>query len=49
MRWALDRTLASGVMSEQIHPADSSPLSVTPLVWSHAEFINTALDLAPAE
>ncbi len=46
MRWAMDRTLPSGVMSEQINPANSSPLSVAPLVWSHAEFINTAIDLA---
>lgn len=46
MRWALDRALLSGVLSEQINPADNSPLSVAPLVWSHAEFINTALDLA---
>ncbi len=45
MKWAAERTLPSGILSEQIHPVDSSPLSVTPLVWSHAEFINTALDL----
>lgn len=49
MRWALDRALPSGVFSEQIHPESSAPLSVTPLVWSHAEFINTALDLIPRE
>ena len=46
MRWALDRALPSGIFSEQINPLDNSPLSVTPLVWSHAEFINTALDLS---
>ena len=46
MRWALDRALPSGMFSEQIDPSNNSPLSVTPLVWSHAEFINTALDLA---
>lgn len=46
MRWAMDRALPSGILSEQINPVDSTPLSVTPLVWSHAEFINTALDLA---
>lgn len=46
MQWTLANALPSGVLSEQVHPVDSSPLSVTPLVWSHAEFINTALDLS---
>lgn len=43
--WVLKRTLPSGVLSEQISPVDSSPVGVTPLVWSHAELINTLLDL----
>lgn len=46
MDWAMKSALSSGVMSEQINPETSKPISVTPLVWSHAEFINTALDLA---
>ncbi len=46
MKWALDRVLPSGILSEQINPVDNTPLSVTPLVWSHAEFINTALDIS---
>jgi GH15 family glucan-1,4-alpha-glucosidase len=49
MKWSLDRTLPSGIFSEQVHPETSAALSVTPLVWSHAEFINTALDLANAK
>jgi GH15 family glucan-1,4-alpha-glucosidase len=49
MRWTLDRALPSGVLSEQVHPETSAPLSVTPLVWSHAEFINTAIDLIPRD
>lgn len=48
MRWALDRALPSGMLSEQINPSTGQPLSVTPLVWSHAEFVNTALDLSAA-
>lgn len=43
--WTLDHSLPSGVLSEQINPTDGTPLSVTPLVWSHAELINTLLDL----
>ena len=43
--WAVSRALPSGVLSEQINPSDGTILSVTPLVWSHAELINTLLDL----
>jgi GH15 family glucan-1,4-alpha-glucosidase len=44
--WTLERALPSGMLSEQINPKTSAPLSVTPLVWSHAELLNTILDLA---
>ncbi len=44
--WAIDCALPSGVLSEQVNPENSQPLSVTPLVWSHAELINTILDIA---
>lgn len=43
--WAVQHAMPSGVLSEQIHPSLGSPISVAPLVWSHAEFINTVLDL----
>ncbi len=46
MNWTLRHALPSGAISEQVNPSDGLPLSVTPLVWSHAEFLNTALDLA---
>lgn len=46
MNWALEHALPSGALSEQVNPTDGSIISVTPLIWSHAEFINTALDLA---
>lgn len=48
MDWALSKARPSGVFSEQINPSNSEPASVTPLVWSHAEFINTALDIERA-
>jgi GH15 family glucan-1,4-alpha-glucosidase len=44
--WTLKNAFPSGVLSEQINPTDSSPLSVAPLVWSHAELINTVLDIS---
>ncbi len=43
--WALAHELPSGVLSEQFDPETGSPLGVTPLVWSHAEMVNTILDL----
>ena len=44
--WTIQHTLPSGVLSEQVNPNNGWPVSVTPLVWSHAEVINTVLDLA---
>ncbi len=44
LEWSLRYMLDSGVMSEQIHPETGSPVGVAPLVWSHAELINTAID-----
>lgn len=42
--WAKSKTSHSGIFSEQIHPETSAPISVSPLVWSHAEYVNTVLD-----
>lgn len=44
--WTLARALPSGMLSEQFDPENGYALSVTPLVWSHAELINTLLDIA---
>jgi len=43
--WALSKALSSGLLSEQISPEDSKIVGVTPLVWSHAELVNTILDV----
>ncbi len=45
INWVMKHALPSGVFSEQVNPSTGQPVSVTPLVWSHAEFINTVLDL----
>lgn len=42
----LKLSLPSGALSEQFDPETGEPLSVVPLVWSHAELVNTTLDLA---
>ena len=39
IQWALAHALPSGVMAEQVHPFTNEPLSVSPLTWSHAEFV----------
>ena len=41
LQWVHARVLPSGVMAEQIHPFTNEPLSVSPLTWSHAEFVMT--------
>jgi glucoamylase len=46
LNWVKKIALPSGVLSEQIHPDKGTPKSVAPLVWSHAEVINTILDLS---
>jgi GH15 family glucan-1,4-alpha-glucosidase len=39
LSWAVRHSLSSGVMAEQIHPYTAVPVSVSPLTWSHAEFV----------
>lgn len=46
LEWARSRALPSGALSEQFDPETGATLGVAPLVWSHAEYINTTLDLA---
>lgn len=47
--WTVQKALPSGILSEQINPNTGEPVSVTPLVWSHAELVNTVLDVAKAK
>ncbi|TRM87382.1 glucan 1,3-alpha-glucosidase, partial [Sulfolobus sp. E3] len=37
--WVVNRALPTGFLPEQVDPETFEPTSVTPLVWSHAEFI----------
>jgi GH15 family glucan-1,4-alpha-glucosidase len=46
LQWAIDRKLPSGILSEQFDPETGYAIGVAPLVWSHAEFANTSLDIA---
>jgi GH15 family glucan-1,4-alpha-glucosidase len=46
LEWVKTKALESGVLPEQVDPDTGESRSVTPLVWSHAEFINTVLDIS---
>lgn len=41
LEWTVKNALASGVLAEQVHPVDGSPVSVSPLTWSHSTFVAT--------
>ena len=41
LQWIVDHKLPSGILAEQVDPYTNAPLSVSPLTWSHAEFIST--------
>lgn len=45
LHWAKAHMGATGVLPEQLDPDTGAHISVSPLVWSQAEFINTVLDL----
>ena len=37
--WVASHSLSTGVLSEQLHPHTTEPLSVAPLTWSHAGYV----------
>lgn len=43
LEWAASHALESGVLAEQVHPYTNEPLSVSPLTWSHATVVSTAI------
>jgi GH15 family glucan-1,4-alpha-glucosidase len=48
LAWVPKHALPSGIMAEQLHPYTGEPLSVSPLTWSHAAFVNTVLEYLKA-
>ncbi len=46
--WCVARTTNTGLLAEQYHPETGAPLSVSPLTWSHAEFVGTIHDFLHA-
>ena len=45
LKWVINHSQHSGELPEQINPYDGTPLSVSPLIWSHAEYIITVAEL----
>jgi GH15 family glucan-1,4-alpha-glucosidase len=41
--WCARYATRSGLLSEQLNPITGEQLSVSPLVWSHAEFVRTVI------
>ena len=41
INWTADCSLETGIIPEQIDPITGESLSVAPLIWSHAEFVDT--------
>jgi len=39
--WAVAHQVPGGLLSEQLDPHTGAPLSVSPLTWSHAEYVVT--------
>jgi GH15 family glucan-1,4-alpha-glucosidase len=42
--WTVKHALASGVLSEQLNPYTGEPVSATPLLWSHAEYVQAVVE-----
>ena len=43
LEWVQEHALPSGILAEQVNPFTDAPLSVSPLTWSHAEYVTTFL------
>lgn len=43
LEWVTENTTPAGLLSEQLDLKTGEPLSATPLVWSHAEFVTTVI------
>ena len=39
LNWTAKHASPSGILAEQINPYTGNPISVAPLIWSHAEFV----------
>ena len=49
LEWVVAHASTTGMLPEQIHPITGAPLSVAPLTWSHATFVETVLQFIEKE
>jgi GH15 family glucan-1,4-alpha-glucosidase len=49
LEWVLKYATPSGLLAEQLHPLTGAHLSVSPLIWSHATYIDTILKFVEKE
>ena len=49
LEWVSEHALGTGAIAEQIDPYTGEPLSVSPLTWSHAEFVDTIIEYTKKE
>ncbi|MBM3231619.1 glycoside hydrolase family 15 protein, partial [Candidatus Peregrinibacteria bacterium] len=49
LEWATRHAGPTGMIAEQMHPRTGAPLSVAPLTWSHATFVETVLQFVKKE
>jgi len=43
LEWVERHASAAGLLPEQVHPFNGAPLSVAPLAWSHAAYVDACL------
>lgn len=49
IKWAEKHALSSGMLPEQLNPYSGEQLSVSPLTWSHAEYVRAVQEYLKAE
>ena len=49
LEWTVQHASRAGILAEQIHPRTGEPLSVSPLTWSHATYVETVLQFIAKE
>ncbi len=49
LNWVVDHASETGILAEQLNPLTGEALSVAPLTWSHATYVETVLQFAKKE
>ena len=44
IKWIIKNSQSTGIMPEQINPNSGEPISVSPLTWSHSEFVDLVIN-----